>query len=152
MSTETGQELWATLRNAVEKGVSRGALELYLRADLTASTATPATLMVSLMPMQNSLRISPVEFAKSLQCREKSGSNISISSLPAGECVRVSTTTTLDYYIQVPGDAGYMSLSFTIPLSGVQSPLGELCEAMAGSLRWIHNGVLSTAAETPPAG
>ncbi|MFD5281972.1 hypothetical protein [Streptomyces rubrogriseus] len=139
MSTDAGRELWASLRNAVETGVSQGALELYLRTDVVAGTGAPATLMVSLLPMRDALQASPEEFAQALRGREEGGATVSVSSLPAGPCVRVSTTTALDYYVEMPGGAGYILLSFTVPLSGVQSPLGELCEAMAGSLRWIHD-------------
>ncbi|CAL9543820.1 hypothetical protein SUDANB174_04268 [Streptomyces sp. enrichment culture] len=50
----------------------------------------------------------------------------------------------------MPGEAGYILLSFTLPLSGVQSSLGELCEAMAGSLRWIHNTAPHEQHQSPP--
>ncbi|MGW8742979.1 hypothetical protein [Streptomyces sp. NPDC055794] len=139
MSADSGRELWISLRNTVEMGVAHGALELYIRTDSISGAASPATLMVSILPMRNALHASPEEFAQALQKQESSGTEISIANLPAGRTVRVSTTTTLDYYVQMTGESGYVLLSFTVPLSGVQSSMGDLCEAIAESLRWVYN-------------
>lgn len=39
--------------------------------------------------------------------------------------------------VQLSGDVGYLLLSFAIPLSGTHGPMGELCDAIAHSLRWM---------------
>ncbi|MFJ8597205.1 hypothetical protein ACIREM_00490 [Streptomyces shenzhenensis] len=135
LSAEARHELWATLRNTAESGVARGALELFLRAE--AQTATPATLLVSLLPTRGALNAPPEEFAAALAARRGDGADVTVVTLPAGDAVRVTTATTLDLYVRVPGDAGYLLLAFTVPLSGVESPMGELCEAIGGSLRWV---------------
>lgn len=135
MSAQTKQELWATLRNTTEKGVAEGALELFLRTD--AETATPATLLISLLPLRGALDAPPEEFADTLAARKGAGTEVTVVPLPAGHAVRVTTATTLDLYVHMPGEVGYLLLAFTVPLSGIASPMGELCEAIATSLRWV---------------
>ncbi|WP_329275819.1 hypothetical protein [Streptomyces sp. NBC_01451] len=139
MPAEAKRELWTTLRNTAENGVAQGALELFLRTEsaVAVATPTPATLLISLLPMRGPLNAPPKELAKALSARRETAADVSVSSLPAGETVRVATTTTLDLYVQMPGEVGYLLLAFTVPLSGIESPLGELCEAIAGSLRWV---------------
>lgn len=137
MSAEAKQELWTNLRNTAESGVAQGALELFLRTESAVGVATPATLLISLLPMRGALNAPPKEFAEALSARRETAADVSVVSLPAGETVRVGTTTTLDLYVQMPGEVGYLLLAFAVPLSGIKSPLGELCEAIAGSLRWV---------------
>ncbi|WP_437094102.1 hypothetical protein [Streptomyces sp. enrichment culture] len=45
--------MWATLRNTAESGVAEGALELFLRTDDSGGAVSPATLLVSLLPMRD---------------------------------------------------------------------------------------------------
>ncbi|MDW4910931.1 hypothetical protein RB628_37855 [Streptomyces sp. ADMS] len=137
MPAETKQELWTTLRNTAESGVAQGALELFLRTESAVGVATPATLLISVLPMRGALNSPPQELAEALSARRETAADVSVVPLPAGETVRVVTTTTLDLYVQMPGEAGYLLLAFTVPLSGIESPLGELCEAISGSLRWV---------------
>ncbi|MEV6796467.1 hypothetical protein AB0M87_31800 [Streptomyces sp. NPDC051320] len=47
------------------------------------------------------------------------------------------TNTTMDFHVRMPGDVGYLHLAFSMPLSGANSPMGELCDAIAHSLRWV---------------
>jgi len=137
MSAEMKRDLWAALRNTAESGVSQGSLELFLRTELTAGMAAPATLLISLLPMRGALNSQPTELAQALTARKGPGTEAIVTSLPAGEAVRVTSTTTLDFYVRMPGEVGYLLLAFTLPLSGVSGPMGELCEAIATSLRWV---------------
>jgi hypothetical protein len=138
MSPQAKQELWTALRNTAERGVAHGALELFMHSEASAvSSATPATLLISLLPMRGPLSVPPKEFAQALADRRTEAADVTVVPLPAGDAVRVATATALDFYVQMPGDVGYLLLSFTIPLSGVSSPMGELCEAIATSLRWV---------------
>ncbi|MEV0438897.1 hypothetical protein AB0I84_18250 [Streptomyces spectabilis] len=137
MSAQAAQGLWATLRNTAESGASQGAIELFLRAEADGAGATPATLLVSLLPMSGELYAAPGDLARSVAERRGAGTEVTVTDLPAGEAVRVSTATTLDLYVNMPGRAGYLLLAFSVPLSGVRSPLGGLCEAIASSLRWV---------------
>ncbi|WP_371669814.1 hypothetical protein OG985_20540 [Streptomyces sp. NBC_00289] len=137
MSAEAQRELWTALRNTAESGVAQGSLELFLRTEASVGASTPATLLISLLPMRGALNAPPKELAESLAIRRQDTADVSVTALPAGNAVRVSTTTTLDYYVYMPGEVGYLLLAFTVPLSGVKSPMGELCEAIAASLRWV---------------
>ncbi|WP_234334374.1 hypothetical protein [Streptomyces sp. NRRL B-1347] len=137
LSARAAQGLWATLRNTAESGVSQGAIELFLRAEADEAGATPATLLVSLLPMSGELYAAPDDLARSIAERRGAGTEVTVTSLPAGDAVRVTTATTLDLYVNMPGKAGYLLLAFSVPLSGVESPMGGLCEAIASSLRWL---------------
>nr|WP_237519285.1 hypothetical protein [Streptomyces sp. HUCO-GS316] len=137
MSAQAKQELWATLRNTAESGVAQGSLELFLRTEVSIGASTPATLLISLLPMRGELNAPPKEFAQALTARKGESAEVTIAALPAGDAVRVATTTTLDVYVQMPGEVGYLLLAFTVPLSGIDSPMGKLCEAIADSLRWV---------------
>ncbi|MEU6120653.1 hypothetical protein [Streptomyces sp. NPDC047123] len=136
MSAEARQGLWSTLRNTAESGASQGALELFLKSESAVAVSSPATLLVSLLPMPGDLYAGPEEFARTLA--ERNGrAEVSTVDLPAGRCVRVAAATSLDLFVHMPGRVGYLHLSFTVPLAGIDSPVGELCEAMAQSLRWV---------------
>ncbi|MFD4630125.1 hypothetical protein ACFVYR_16765 [Streptomyces sp. NPDC058284] len=140
MSAEARQGLWTTLRNTAESGVSQGSLELFLRTESATSAtaaATPATLLVSLLAMPGDLYATPDDWARSLSDRRGSGTEVTVIDLPAGQTVRAATATALDLFVHMPGKAGYLLLAFTVPLSGINSPMGRLCEAMARSLRWV---------------
>lgn len=44
----------------------------------------------------------------------------------------------MDFHVRMPGDIGYLHLAFSLPMSGTRSPMGDLCDAIAQSLRWVH--------------
>lgn len=135
------RNIWVALRNNVEEGLTRGALEFFLKSESDDGRAMPASLLVSLLPTRGALAVPPEEFAQILTEREqrKSGSQaeVSVVELPAGRSVRVLRPTALDLQIHMPGDAGYLMLSFSVPINGVSGPMGRLCDAIAGSLRWV---------------
>ncbi|MFD5218399.1 hypothetical protein [Streptomyces tendae] len=79
----------------------------------------------------------PEEFAKALDDRAGPEAEVRVIDLPAGRTVHVCTETTLDYHVWMPGDAGFLHLAFSMPLSGTQGSMGNLCDAIAQSLRWI---------------
>ncbi|QES43191.1 hypothetical protein DEJ49_21350 [Streptomyces venezuelae] len=137
MSAEARQSLWSTLRNTAESGASHGSLELFLKSETTTVVSTPATLLVSLLPMPGDLYAAPRDFASTLAERKGDKAEVAVISLPAGETIRVTTATTIDLYVQVPGEMGYLLLAFSVPISGIKSPMGELCEAIAHSVRWL---------------
>ncbi|MFF3927190.1 hypothetical protein [Streptomyces hirsutus] len=136
---ELTQNVWATLRNTAEAGRARGAMEFFL---LTTSRdgGLPASLLVSLVPLGDT-PADPQEFATLLEMREREDSSprhVSVVALPAGNAVRVVGPTTLNVHVLVPGGAGYVTLSFSAPLTGMSGPMGRLCDAIAGSLRWVR--------------
>ncbi|MDK1347418.1 hypothetical protein QNO09_29790 [Streptomyces sp. 378] len=58
--------------------------------------------------------------------------------LPAGAGVRVLGAITLDVHVLMPGAVGNLTLSFSAPLTGMSGPMGRLCDAITGSLRWVE--------------
>ncbi|GAA2608010.1 hypothetical protein GCM10010304_68610 [Streptomyces roseoviolaceus] len=135
---ELTQKVWATLRNTAEAGRARGAMEFFL---LTTSRdgGLPASLLVSLVPLGET-PVDPHKYAAWLDVREPEGPSrrqVSVVDLPAGAAVRVLGATTLDVHTLMPGGVGYLTLSFSAPLMGMSGPMERLCDAMAGSLRWV---------------
>ena len=133
---ETTRKVWTTLRNTAEGGLARGALEFFLKTESPGS-ALPASLLVSLAPTPRGLAPKPGEFARALAQRTGPDAEVNVLDLAAGQTVRAATETTVDFHIYVPGDVGYLQLAFSVPLSGTESAMGNLCDAIAQSLRWI---------------
>ncbi|MEU9628663.1 hypothetical protein AB0D89_17875 [Streptomyces luteogriseus] len=139
VSAELKREVWTTLRNTAEAGRARGAMEFFL---LTTSRGggLPASLLVSLVPLGDT-PADPEKYAAWLELREPEGPGrrqVSVVDLPAGTGVRVLGATTLDVHVLMPGGVGYLTLSFSSPLIGMGGPMERLCDAIAGSLRWVE--------------
>ncbi len=45
-----------------------------------------------------------------------------VVDLPAGPAVRLRGESSLDYHVRMPGEAGYLHLAFSLPLSGTEAP------------------------------
>lgn len=138
VSAELTRNVWATLRNTAEAGRARGAMEFFLLAT-SRDGNLPASLLVSLMPMRDT-RADPQEYAAWLDMREpESGARrqISLVDLAAGTAVRVLDATALDVHVSMPGGVGYLTLSFSAPITGMAGPMEQLCDAIAGSVRWV---------------
>ncbi|GAA1921742.1 hypothetical protein GCM10009837_53820 [Streptomyces durmitorensis] len=135
---EVRRSLWTTLRNIAERGAADGALEFYLKTETPEGTAYPASLMVSLLPTPPGLAPEVGELAQTLARRRGDASRVDAVELPAGDAVRATTDTTLDFHVRMPGGVGYLLLAFSVPLSGTEGPMGDLCEAIAYSLRWVE--------------
>lgn len=139
VSAELKQHVWITLRNTAEAGRARGAMEFFL---LTTSRdgGLPASLLVSLMPLGDT-PADPEKYAAWLELREPDGAGrrqVSVVELTAGPAVRVVGATTLNVHVLMPGGVGYLTLSFSAPLTGMSGPMERLCDAIAGSLRWVQ--------------
>ncbi|MEU1103767.1 hypothetical protein ABZ408_22770 [Streptomyces tibetensis] len=138
VSAELKRDVWTTLRNTAEAGRARGAMEFFL---LTTSQdgGLPASLLVSLLPLGDT-PADPEKYAAWLELREPEGPGrrrVSVVELTAGPAVRVLGATTLNVHVLMPGRAGYLTLSFSSPLTGMAGPMERLCDAIAGSLRWV---------------
>ncbi|MFF1696706.1 hypothetical protein ACFVXC_24365 [Streptomyces sp. NPDC058257] len=136
-SAETRRGIWTTLRNTAEAGVAQGALEFFLKTESPQDSAYPASLLVSLLPTPPGLAPDAADLAGTLTRRRGSGSQITTIELPAGDTVRAVTDATLDFHVRMPGGVGYLILAFSLPLSGTEGPMGDLCDAIAYSLRWV---------------
>lgn len=137
MPAEVARSTWVALRNTAENGLTRGALEFFLRTESPGGSALPASLLISWPPTPRGLAPTPEEFAETLARRRGPETEVGLVDLPAGRTVRARTGTTLDFHVRMPGDVGYLHLACSMPLSGTDSAMGELCDAMAHSLRWI---------------
>ena len=136
---ELARDVWTTLRNTAEAGRARGAMEFFL---LTVSRdgGLPTSLLVSLMPLGDT-PADPEKYAAWLELREPEGAGrrqVSVVELTAGPAVRVLGAATLNVHVLMPGGAGYLTLSFSSPLTGMGGPMERLCDAIAGSLRWVQ--------------
>ncbi|MEV5336451.1 hypothetical protein [Streptomyces werraensis] len=136
---ELTRNVWATLRNTAEAGRARGAMEFYLLT-LSRNGGLPASLLVSLMP-PGGTPVDPDAFAAWIEAREGEDGGrreVGVVDLPAGRAVRVAGPTSLDLHVVLPGGKGYLTLSFSAPVVGMSGPMLRLCEAIAGSLRWVQ--------------
>ncbi|PNG20899.1 hypothetical protein C1J00_17785 [Streptomyces cahuitamycinicus] len=138
-SGELKRHVWTTLRNTAEVGRARGAMEFFL---LTTSQdgGLPASLLVSSMPLGDT-PAEPEKYAAWLELREPEGAGrrqVSVVEQTAGPAVRVVGATTLNVHVLMPGGVGYLTLSFSAPLTGMSGPMERLCDAIAGSLRWMQ--------------
>ncbi|MEW1923319.1 hypothetical protein [Streptomyces sp. NPDC088360] len=139
VSADLTRSVWTALRNTAEIGLARGAMEFFL---LTTSQdgGLPASLLVSLMPLGDATA-DPQEYATWLARRESqddvAGRQVSVVDLPAGTAVRLLGATSLEFRVHMPGGTGYLVLSFSAPVTGMSGPMELLCDAMAGSLRWV---------------
>ncbi len=83
----------------------------------------------------------PEAFAAWIEAREGEDGGrreVGVVDLPAGRAVRVAGPTSLDLHVVLPGGTGYLTLSFSAPVVGMSGPMLRLCEAIAGSLRWVE--------------
>ncbi|MFF3376096.1 hypothetical protein ACFYXF_24465 [Streptomyces sp. NPDC002680] len=138
VTAELTRGVWTALRNTAEAGRARGAMEFFL---LTTSQdgSMPVSLLVSLMPLGET-PADPQKYAAWLDMRRPEGrarDQVSVVDLPAGTAVRVLGATTLDVHVCMPGGAGYLTLFFSAPVAGMFGPMERLCDAIAGSLRWV---------------
>lgn len=136
-SAETARAVWTTLRNTAEHGVAQGALEFFLKTEVPGGSALPASLLISMAPMPQGLAPTPDDFAQVLAERAGGDAEVGIVDLPVSRAIQVVTKTSMDFHVPIPGGVGYLHLAFGIPLSGTRSPMGDLCDAMAHSLRWV---------------
>ncbi|MBJ6620874.1 hypothetical protein [Streptomyces sp. DHE17-7] len=136
-SAEAPRSIWAALRNTAEHGLSRGALEFFLRTEVPEGATAPASLLISWPPMPRGMAPAPEEFAEAMTERADPEAEVEVVGLPAGPAVRLRGESSLDYHVRMPGEAGYLHLAFSLPLSGTDGPMGRLCDAMAHSLRWL---------------
>ncbi|MGC0330236.1 hypothetical protein RKD23_003226 [Streptomyces sp. SAI-170] len=131
---ERRRSVWATLRNTAEAGLARGAMEFFVLA-LSDDGGLPASLLVSSMPMGRT-PADPQKYAAWLEARDPR-KRVSVVELSAGTAVRVLGATTLSVHVCMPGAVGYLTLSFSSPLTGMSGPMERLCDAIAGSVRWV---------------
>ncbi|MER5518707.1 hypothetical protein [Streptomyces sp. NPDC002763] len=134
---EVARGVWTSLRNTAEHARTHGALEFFLKTEVPGDSVLPASLLISMAPVPRGAAPEADDLAEALKRRAVHEADVEAIVLPAGCTVRVRTRTTLDFHIRMPGGVGYLHLAFALPLSGTAGPMGDLCEAMAHSLRWV---------------
>ncbi|MEU6452874.1 hypothetical protein [Streptomyces sp. NPDC047065] len=138
VSAELTRNVWTTLRNTAEAARSRGAIEFFLLTT-TQDGGLPASLLVSSVPMGRT-PADPEKYAAWLELTEGEKPvrrQVSVVELSVGAAVRLLGDTTLDVHVCMPGGVGYLTLCFSAPLTGMFGPMEQLCDAIAGSLRWV---------------
>ncbi|MFF4549829.1 hypothetical protein ACFY1J_37320 [Streptomyces sp. NPDC001406] len=113
-------------------------MELFLLT-ISRDGGLPASLLVSLVPLGET-PADPHRYAALLEARapeDRARTQVSVIDLPSGAAVRVLGATTLNVHALMPGGVGYLTLSFSAPLTGMSGPMERLCDAIAGSLRWV---------------
>lgn len=136
-SAEVSRSVWTSLRNTAEHAINNGALEFFLKTEAPGGSALPASLLISMAPTPPGLAPTVDDLAQVLSRRPEGEAGVEAVVLPAGRAVRVHRATNLNFHVRMPAGVGYLQLAFALPLSGTEGPMGELCEAMAHSLRWV---------------
>ncbi|MFJ9565617.1 hypothetical protein ACIRQQ_36960 [Streptomyces fuscichromogenes] len=134
---EASRRVWTSLRNTAEHAVTKGALEFFLKTEAPGGSLLPASLLISMAPTPPGSAPEADDLAEVLTRRAENEADVEVIVLPAGRTVRVRTATTLEFHVRMPGDVGYLHMAFALPLSGSTGPMGDLCDAMAHSLRWV---------------
>lgn len=133
---EDGREIWVTLRNVAEAGLTRGALEFFLRTGKPGS-ALPASLLVSPASHRRAARrtrtASPRYWSSGRETTRRWTSSRSPPEPPSAS----TRTRTVAYHVHMPGGVVHLHLAFSLLVSGSRVPMGELCDAMAHPLRWV---------------
>jgi hypothetical protein len=131
------------LRHTADAAYANGGIEMYVSLQTAAGFPLPASLIVSLTPPHEdpAVAVTPQRLAESLRGTDR---EITIVNLPAGQAVRglqpaVSgrPETLLDIHVPVPDSGSYLILSFSTPLTHLASPMTEMFDTIASTLRWI---------------
>ncbi|MBD0842733.1 MULTISPECIES: hypothetical protein [unclassified Streptomyces] len=139
------------LRRRAAKAHRSGGIELYLSLQEVGPFTIPASLLVTLAPLQ---RPEPLPLEALVRALAEDGAGtVGIENLPAGPAVRVRklvpqgsgqegpasaphNSVTVEYHLPVPGTTAFLLLTFSTPLEPIADAMAELFDAIAGSLTW----------------
>jgi hypothetical protein len=119
-----------------------GGLEMFLSLQRVAGIPLAASLVIFLVPPPEAQAVTAEDLAGSLGGE---GRQVRVTDLPAGTAVRVLRRTgsengtaaaTLEVFAPVPGDSGWLLLSFSAPLGPLAPAMMKLFDAIAATLRW----------------
>ncbi|MEU5597009.1 hypothetical protein [Streptomyces sp. NPDC020298] len=152
-------DLRKDLRRRSAKAARSGGIELYLSLQQVGPFTIPASLLVTLAPLQHPGPLPAQALAEALAA-DGGEATVSIEELPAGEAVRVRRLTTqpkpererdtdaapngshrslsVEYHVPVPGTTAFLLLTFSTPLEPIADAMAELFDAVAGSLTWTE--------------
>ena len=115
-----------------------GGLEMFLSMQQVAGIPLAASLVIFLVPPPGAQAVTAEELAGSLGGE---GRQVTVTDLPAGTAVRLLRRTgsadgTLEVFAPVPGDSGWLLLSFSAPLGPLAPAMMKLFDAICMTLRW----------------
>ncbi|MFF4401428.1 hypothetical protein [Streptomyces sp. NPDC001480] len=150
-------DLRKDLRRRSAKAARSGGIELYLSLQQVGPFTIPASLLVTLAPLQRPGPLPAQALAEALEA-DGGEATVTIEELPSGEAVRVRRLTTqpeperdaaaapnrphrslsVEYHVPVPGTTAFLLLTFSTPLEPIADAMAELFDAVAGSLTWTE--------------
>lgn len=148
-------DLRRDLRRRSAKAARSGGIELYLSLQQVGPFTVPASLLVTLAPLQHPGPLPAQALAEALAADGEA--EASVEDLPSGEAVRVRRLTvqpepdtdaaapngshrsvSVEYHVPVPGTTAFLLLTFSTPLEPIADAMAELFDAIAGSLTWTE--------------
>ncbi|MFG2311378.1 hypothetical protein ACGFS9_22335 [Streptomyces sp. NPDC048566] len=147
------EELGRDLRRRAAKAHRAGGIELYLSLQEVGPFTIPASLLVTLAPLEDARRL-PLDTLAQVLAEGGEEAAVSVEELPSGAAVRVRrlvaqgdeegaerparTSLLVEYHLPVPGASAFLLLSFSTPLEPIADAMTELFDAIAGSLTWTE--------------
>lgn len=138
------------LAGAAEAAAAGGGLEMYVATDVVAGVPLSASLVVTAVAAPRGLATaSTASLARRIA--EDGAGEVAVVDLPCGPAVRhrrvgpwaetralgaPDDSVAVDYLLPVPGDGGWVVLSFSTPLVPLAEPMADLFEALASTARW----------------
>ncbi|MFJ4920891.1 hypothetical protein [Streptomyces sp. NPDC088725] len=145
------EELRKDLKKRAAKAYRSGGIELYLSLQQAGPFTVPASLLVTLAPLQHPEPLPLEALAQSL-VEDDEDREVSIGELRSSPAVRVrkrqqqpsgeatgrsAISTSVDYHIPVPGSTAFLLLSFSTPLEVIADAMTHLFDAIADTLVWV---------------
>ena len=119
-----------------------GGLEMFLSPQQVAGVPIAASLVIFLVPPPGPHGVAAADLARSLTGGER---RVAVVDLPAGQAVRAlgrlsppdgQESATLEVFVPVPHNGGWLLLSFATPLGPLVPALTKLFDAICTTLRW----------------
>jgi hypothetical protein len=119
-----------------------GGLEMFLSLQQVAGVPIAASLVIFLVPPPGPHGVAAADLARSLTGGER---RVAVVDLPAGQAVRAlgrlsppdgQESATLEVFVPVPHNGGWLLLSFATPLGPLVPALTKLFDAICTTLRW----------------
>ncbi|MGW0824252.1 hypothetical protein [Streptomyces sp. NPDC002845] len=154
-------DLRKDMRRRAAKAHRSGGIELYLSLQEAGPFTIPASLLITLAPLQRAEPLPLEALAQALaeQDTAKEASfplappEVGIVDLQSGQAVRVRKLTpqgggsasertyssvSVEYHVPVPGTAAFLLLTFSTPLEPIADAMASLFDAIADSLIWTE--------------
>ncbi|MEV6792666.1 hypothetical protein AB0M87_11805 [Streptomyces sp. NPDC051320] len=146
-------ELLKDLLRRGAKAYRSGGIELYLSLQPVGPFTIPASLLVTLAPLEHPEPLPLDVLAGTLVGGAPAGQEVSIEDLSSGPAVRVRKqteqpgddadgrthySTSVEYHLPVPHTTAFLLLTFSTPLEPLADAMAGLFDAVADSLCWME--------------